>query len=92
MKSKDVQTVLLSKYEKDNGRRRIFQYLNGTIRSNDGADESMKATLSPARPTIIRSKGPIEKVKTPLNRRNLLSSQKLARQLAISRSGVQRII
>ena len=46
MKSKDMQKVVLSKYEKADGTTKIFQDLNGTIRSNDGADESMKAALS----------------------------------------------
>ena len=41
------------------------------------------------RPRIIRTKGGIEKVK---NRRNLVSSRKLARRLAISRSNVPRIL
>ena len=47
---------------------------------------------SPARSRIIRTKGAIEKVKTRLNRRNLVSSQKFAHGLDISRSSVQRIL
>ena len=41
---------------------------------------------------IIRIKRAVEKVKTPLNRRNLVSSRKLTRELGISRSNVQRIL
>ena len=46
MKSKDVQKVVLSKYEKGDGTTKIFQDLNGTIRSNNGADEFVKVALS----------------------------------------------
>ena len=46
MKSKDIQMVVLSKYERGDGTKKIFQDLNGTIRSNDGADEPVKAALS----------------------------------------------
>ena len=53
---------------------------------------SINLCTSSARPRIIRTKEAIEKVKTPLNRLNLVSSRKLARQLGISRSSFQRII
>ena len=46
MKSKDVRKVVLSKFERGDGRTKIFQDLNNTIKSNDGADESAKAALS----------------------------------------------
>ena len=100
MKSKDVQNVVLSKYEKDDGITKIFQDPNGTISLSTikrwcrGIHESGSINLSkpPGRLRIIRTKRAIEKVKTPLNRRNLVSSRKLARGLAISRSNVQRIL
>ena len=46
MKSKDVQKLVLSKYEKGDGTTKIFQDLNGSIRLNDNADESAKVALS----------------------------------------------
>ena len=92
MKSKNVQKVALSKYEKADGTTKISQELNGTVSLSTierwcrRIHESGSINLSkpPDRPRIIRSKGAIEKVKTSLNRRNLLASRKLARQLSIS--------
>ena len=100
MKSKDVQKVVLSKYEKDDRTTKIFQDLNGTISPSTterwcrGIRQSGSINLpeSPGCSRIIRTKGAIEKVKTLLNRRNLVSSRKLARELRISRSNVQRIL
>ena len=100
MKSKDVQKLVLSKYEKGNGTTKIFQDLNGTISlptikrwcrqiRESGSINSSKPL---GRPRIIRTKGAIEKMKTRLNRRNLVSSRKLIRELGISRSSVQRIL
>ena len=92
MKSKDVQKLVVSKYEKGDGTTKIFQDLNGTTSLSTierwcrRIPESGSINLSepPDRPRIIRSKGAIEKMKTPLNRRNLLASRKLARQLDMS--------
>ena len=79
---------------------KIFQDLNGTIsistierwcrrfRQND----PINLFKPPSRPRIIRTKGAVEKMKTPLNRRNLVSSRKLPRELGISRSSVQRML
>ena len=99
MKSKDVQKVVLSKYEKADGTTKIFQDLNSTIilstieqwcrRSRKSDSINLSKPLG--RPRIIRTKGAIEKVKTQLNRRNLVSSGTLARQLGISPSSVQRM-
>ena len=49
MKSKDLQKIVLSKYEKDNGTTKVLQDLNGTTvfrQSNNGEDESATAVLS----------------------------------------------
>ena len=76
---------------------KIFQDLNDTIRISTierwcrqiCQKGSINLSKPPSgRPKIIRTKGAIEKVKTPLNRRNLVSSRKLTRQLGISRSSV----
>ena len=100
MKSKVVQKVVLSKYEKGDGTTKIFRELNGTVNLSTierwcrRIHESGSINLSkpPAHPRIIQTKGAIEKVTTPLNRRNLVSSRKLPHELGISRSSVQRRI
>ena len=100
MKSKGVQKVVLSKYEKDDETTKIFPDLNGAIGLSTNRrwsrriheSDSINLSKSPDRPRIIRTKGAIEKVKTPLNRRNLVSSRKHALELGISRSSVQRIL
>ena len=100
MKSQDTQKVVLSKYEKRNGTTKIFQDLNGTINLSTikwwckriRQNGSINLSKPPGRPSIIQTKGAISKVKTPLNRRNLVSSRKLASHLAISPSSVQRIL
>ena len=86
MKSKDVQNVVLSKYEKGDGRTKIFQDLNDTIslltiekwcRQQIRESGSINLSKLPSRSRIIRTKRAIEKVKTRSNRRNLVSSRKL---------------
>ena len=96
MKNKDMQKVALSKYGKGDGTTKIFQYLNGTIslltieRWCRQIRERGSINLSkvPDRPRIIRIRRAIEKMKTLLNRCNLMSSRKLIRELGISRSSV----
>ena len=71
-KSKDMQKVVLSKYEKGDGTTKIFQDLNGTISLSTierwcrGIRQSGSINLSKlsGRPRIIRTKGSIEKMKT----------------------------
>ena len=91
MKSKDMQRVVLSKYEKDDGTTKIFQGLNGTISLSTNErwcrrireSGSINLSQSPGRSRIIQTKGAIENVKTRLNPRNLVSSRKLPRELGI---------
>ena len=100
MKTKDIEMIVLSKYEKSDGTTKIFQDLNGTISVSTlkqwcrriRRSDSINLSKSPGRPRIIRTKEAIEKVKTPLNRCNLMSSGKLTSDLGISRSSVQRIL
>ena len=97
MKSKDAQKVVLSKYEKGNRNNEVFHDLNDTISLSTierwfrriRKSVSINLSKSSGRPRIIRA---IEKIKTRLNRRNLVSSQKFARELDISRSSIQRMI
>ena len=100
MKNKDMQKIVLSKYEKCDGTTKIFQDLNGTNSlltierwcRRICKSGSINLSKLPARPRIIRTKGAIKKAKTPLNRRNLVSARKHACELGISRSSVQRMI
>ena len=74
MTSKDMQKVVLSKYEKGDGRTKIFQDLKGTISLSTIVrwcrriceSGSINLSQTPGRPRIIRAKGAIEKVKTGL--------------------------
>ena len=65
MKSKDVQKVVFSKYEKGDGTTKIFQDLNGAI-SLPTIERwcrriyecgSINLSKSPSRPKIIRTQG-----------------------------------
>ena len=100
MTSKDVQKIVLSKYEKGDGTTKVFQDLNGTVslsmikrwcrRIRESGSIILSKPLGCLR--IIRTKGAIEKVKPRLNRCDLVSPRKLTRELGISRSSVQRIL
>ena len=91
-----MEKIVLSKYEKGDGTTKIFQDLNGTISLSTierwcrriRESGSINLSKSPGHPRIIRTKGAIEKVKTPLNLCNLVSSRKLAHELGISQSSV----
>ena len=70
MKSKDVQNIVLSKYEQGDETTKIFEDLNGTIRLSTierwcrriRESNSINLSKPPARPRIIRTKGTIENV------------------------------
>ena len=76
MKSKDVQNLVLSKYQNDDGSTRIFRDLNGfvSLRTIERWCKSVRVTgyinlsSSPGRQKIIRTKGPIQKIKHRLER------------------------
>ena len=100
MKSKDLQKLVLSKYECGDSATRIFHDLCGailrktiynwckTIRETG----SIEMTTSPSRLRTIRTKNMIQKVKTRLKRKKRVSSRKLAQELDISRTSVRRIL
>ena len=100
MKSKDLQKLVLSKYENGEGTTKIFQHFNGIVSLSTverwcrGIRESGSINLSKprGRPRTIRTKGAIQKVKARSRRRKLVSSRKLARELGISRTSVRRIL
>lgn len=100
MKSKDLQKLVLSKYEKGEGPSEIFRHLNGAlclrtvkrwckmIRETGSIDLS----TSPGRPRTARTKASIRKVKDRLCRKRNVTSRKLAVELNISRTSVRRIL
>ncbi|CAF1071448.1 unnamed protein product [Adineta ricciae] len=100
MKYKDFQKLVLSKYENGDGPRKIFRDLNGAIglRTIERWRQSIRDTgcinlsRSYGRPRAIRTKASIRRVKNRLKRRKPASSRKIARDLGISRTSVQRIL
>ena len=100
MKSKDLQKLVLSKYNNGDGTTKIFRHLNGAISLSmiEGSCRRIHevGTIDLVNPRgcsrTIRTKAAIQKIKRRLNRRKPLFSRKLARQLGISRSSVQRIL
>ena len=100
MKSKDLQKLVLSKYEKGEGRSEIFRHLNGALCLRTvkrwckmiGKTGSIELSTSPGRSRTIRTKESIKKVKHRLNRKKKVTSRKLAVELNISRTSVRRIL
>ena len=100
MKSKDVQKIVLSKYQNHEPPKKIFRDLNGavgysTIRRwcqmiRDTGEISL--TCPTGCPRIIRTKETIRKAKNHFKGSKTTSSRKLALSLAISRSSALRII
>ena len=100
MKSKDLQKLILSKYEKGESPSEIFQHLNGALCLRTfkrwckmiRETGSIELSTSPDRPPTIRTKESIKKVKHRLNRKKKVTSRKLAVELNISRTSVRRIL
>ena len=100
MKSKDLQKLLLSKYEKGEGPSEIFRHLNGALCLRTvkrwckmiREAGSIELPTSPGRSPIIRTKESFKKVKHRLNRKKKVTSRKLAVELNISRTSVRRIL
>ncbi|CAF5072708.1 unnamed protein product, partial [Rotaria magnacalcarata] len=100
MKSKDIQKLVLSKYENGDGPTKLFRDLNGTLSlpTIERWCKSIRDTgcinLSkpPGRPRTIRTSANIQKVKHRLERRRTVSSRKLSRELGISRTSVRRVL
>ncbi|CAF3467957.1 unnamed protein product [Rotaria socialis] len=83
MKSKDLQKLVLSKYENSDGTTKIFHDLNGTISLSTierwyrriRESGSISLFIPPGRQRTIRMKGAFQKSKTRLNRQKLVSSR-----------------
>ena len=100
MKSKDLQKLVLSKYNIGQGPAEIFQHLNGAVSlitikrwckmiRESGA---IQLSTSSGRPRAIQTKQSIQKVKQRLTRKKKISTRKLALELDISRTSVRRIL
>ncbi|CAF3367837.1 unnamed protein product [Rotaria socialis] len=100
MKSKDLQNVVLSKYEKGEGPTKIFRDLNGTLCLHTikrwckmiGQSGSIQLLKPPDYPRIVRTKGASEKVTHCLQRKKPISTRKLAGDLGISQASVQLML
>ena len=100
MKSKDLQKFVLSKYDNGDETTKIFRHLNGVISLSTIERWCRRirkvGTIDLVNPRecsrTIRKKAAIQKIKRRLNRRRPLSSRKLAHELVISRSSVQKIL
>ena len=93
MKSKDLQKLVLSKYEKGEGPWEIFREFKWCIMSSNSQTMvretgSIELSTSPGRSRTIRTKESIKKVKRRLNRKKKVTSRKLN----ISRTSVRRIL
>ena len=100
IKSKDLQKLVFSKYEKGEGPSEISWHLNDALclrtvkRCCKMIHESgfIELSTSPGRLPTIRTKELIRKVKDRLNRKKKVISQRLTLQLSISRNNVRQIL
>ena len=100
MKSKDLQKVVLSKYQNGDNPTKIYHDLNGgiglrtigrwcqTIRRSG----SVKLSSPPGGSRFSRTNGNIQKVKHRLRRKKRVSARKLSMELDISERNVRRIM
>ena len=86
MKSKDLQKLVLSKYEKGEGPSEIFRHLNGALCFRTvkrwckmiRETGSIELSTSPGRSRTIRTKESIKKVKHRLNRKKESDQPKIS--------------
>jgi len=100
MKSKDLQSIVLSKYQKGDTPTEIHRDLNGGIGLSTikrwcqmiRRSGSLQLTGTRGGPRIVRTKENIQKVKNRLRRKKQVSARKLAMELGISKSSVWRML
>ncbi|CAF3950860.1 unnamed protein product [Rotaria magnacalcarata] len=100
MKSKDLQNIVLSKYQNGDTPTKTFRDLNSGIglrtikRWCQMILQSGSTTLSspPGCRRLARTKGNIRKVKSRLRRKKRVSARKLSMELDISERSVRRIL
>jgi len=100
MKSKDLQKVVLSKYENGESPTAIFRHLHAAVSLRTierwckmiRDTGSINLANSTGRPRVARTKGMIQKVKNRLKRKKPITSRKLANEINISERSVRRIL
>ena len=100
MKSKDLQKVVLSKYQNSDTPTKIHRDLNGGISLRTikrwcpmiRQSGSIKLSSPPGSPRFARRKGNIQKVKHRLCRKKRVSARKLSMELGISERSVRQIV
>lgn len=100
MKSKEIQNLVFSKFQKREQPKKIFDDLNGTVelRTIERWCKLFRETGSvdlkrpPGRPRTIRTKATIQKVKRKMNRKIPLSAAKLAVEMNLSETTVRRVL
>ena len=100
MKSKDLQNIVLSKYNSGDHPRKIFRDLNGSLAwrpvqrwckmlNETGA---INLSRSPGNTRTIRTKAAIQKTKSRLKRKRKVSQRVLAKELRMSKTSARRIL
>ena len=100
MKSKDLQKVVLSKYENGDGPTKICRDLNGCVSLATikrwcqmiCRTGTIELSAEHSGPRLARTKENIMKVKNRLRRKNGVSARKLSMELGISATSVPRIL
>ncbi len=100
MKSKDLQSIVLSKYQNGDAPTKIFRDLNGGIGLTTvkrwcqmiRQSGSIQLPGTHGGPRIVWTKENIQKVKTRLRRKKGVSARKLSMELGISATSVRRIL
>jgi len=100
MKSKDLQKLVLSKYENGDGPTKIFRDLNGAMSlctierwcKMIREDGSINLSSPSGCPRTVRTKATIQNIKRRMKRQKRVSIRKLASELNISRNSVWRVL
>ena len=100
MKSKDLQKVVLSKYQNGDTTTKIHRDLNGGIDLRTierwcqmiRRSGSVKLSSSPGGPRFARTTGNIQKVKHRLRRKKRVPARNLSMELGMSERSVRRIM
>ena len=100
MFSKDVQKVVLSKYENEDNARKIFRDLNGCVglRTIERWLKQIRAigTIDTSNPPgasrTIRTKATIQKVRRSFSKGKKIPERILARELKTSKTSIHRLL
>ncbi len=100
MKSKDLQRIVLSKYQNGDTPTKIFRDLNGGIGLRTikrwwqmiCQSGSIELSSPPGRLRLVRTKENIQKIKHRLLRKKRVSARKISMELDISYTSVRRIM